>query len=183
MSTEANFISVLTAAAAINMVSSIFFQLPSNILLPFVPRSKLILACQSTTSWLKLRRWMDNTHLKTWCPISSLLCPLAAISACNVSSPFCRLWRCYASLFTSIDCFRFSPNTRRLRQEIGNVHRHLVDLSRVVHYNHQPRSIYHLPGGLDLHSISLKILTSSLVTKLIATPLRPKRPERPILWM
>src|SRR4051812_8967082 len=35
----------------------------------------------------------------------------------------------------------------------------------------------------NLHSISLKILTSSLVTKLIATPFRPNRPLRPIRWM
>ena len=35
----------------------------------------------------------------------------------------------------------------------------------------------------SLRSISRRILTSSLVTKLIATPLRPNRPLRPIRWM
>lgn len=35
----------------------------------------------------------------------------------------------------------------------------------------------------NLRSMSRRILTSSLVTKLMATPLRPNLPERPIRWM
>lgn len=35
----------------------------------------------------------------------------------------------------------------------------------------------------NLRSMSRRILTSSLVTKLMATPLRPNLPERPMRWM
>lgn len=67
-------------------------------------------------------------------------------------------------------------------QQVSHVHRHFVDLGRVVDYH---SSVCAIPSMVpsNLRSMSLRILTSSLVTKLMATPFLPNRPERPILWM
>lgn len=79
------------------------------------------------------------------------------------------------------------PLSSKHKDYLRDIQWHLIDL-RVVKFcvmkcqrvRPPPR---HETRQSRLRSMSLSILMSSVVTKLMATPFRPNRPPRPIRWM
>lgn len=94
-------------------------------------------------------------------------------------------------LYSRLTAKRATASRKKgLSDEVGNVHRHFINLGRVIHCKTSKlalsRNVVRVKKQRresNIHSISRRMRTSSVVTKLIATPLRPKRPERPMRWM
>lgn len=89
------------------------------------------------------------------------------------------------SFHSSFGASKCSPSTRPALRQAGqrrsSASRQSVWSSKLV--EKVSREFIAYQRCHSLRSMSRRILTSSLVTKLMATPLRPNLPERPIRWM
>lgn len=83
----------------------------------------------------------------------------------------------------SKECCQSTRTDKLFLNEIGDVHWHLLNLGGVESSMSVKPAGWHIDDWETHCSMSRIILTSSLVTKLIDTPLRPNRPPRPIRWM